>query len=94
MDRMVNNIRLVWKLACMFRTCNPIVKFSKYKFLNKLLNGVTLLKITQTVTWIQPYICVCVWERERERERDLNLNSPLWKNWVILVTHKALEDLT
>ena len=69
MDRMVNNIRLVWKLACMFRTCNPIVEFSKYKFLNKLLNGVTLLKITPTVTWIQPYICVCVCERERERER-------------------------
>ena len=38
--------------------------FSKY-----LLGGVTLLTVTLSVTWIQPYICVCVWERERERER-------------------------
>ena len=45
MNRMVNNIQLVWKLACMFkiyRTCNPMIKFSKYKFINKLLGGVTL----------------------------------------------------
>ena len=56
MDQMVNNIRLVWKLACMFktyRTYNLTVEFSKYKFINKLLGGVTLLKVTPGVTWIQ-----------------------------------------
>ena len=55
MDEMVNNIRLVWKLACMLkthRTCNPMVKFLKYEFNNKLLGGVTLLRVTPGVTYI------------------------------------------
>ena len=30
-----------------------MVGFSKYKFYNKLLGDVTLLKVTQGVTWIQ-----------------------------------------
>ena len=67
MDRMVNNIQLTWKLAWMLRTCNLMLKFSKYmlrtcrtynstlkfskyEFYNKLLGGVTLLKITLSVT--------------------------------------------
>ena len=29
-----------------YKTCNPMVKFSKYKFINKLLDGVTLLRVT------------------------------------------------
>ena len=48
MDRMVSNIQLAWKLAWMlrtYRTCNSTVEFSKYKFYNKLLGGVTLLPI-------------------------------------------------
>ena len=43
-DQMVNDIWLTRKLACMlrpYRTCNPIVGFSKYKFSNKLLGSVT-----------------------------------------------------
>ena len=28
-----------------FRTCNSTVRFSKYEFYNKLLDGVTLLKV-------------------------------------------------
>ena len=50
---MVNNIRLTWKLACMlrtYRTCNPIVRFPKYEYNNKLLCGVTLLKVILDVT--------------------------------------------
>ena len=50
---MVNNIRLVCKLVCMFRiyrTCNLTVQFLKYKFINKLLGCVTLLRITSGVT--------------------------------------------
>ena len=61
MDRMVNNIQLIWKLICMFRrykTCNPTMKFSKYKFINKLLGGVTLLRVTLGLTWIQPYMYI------------------------------------
>ena len=64
MDRMVNNIQLIWKLIYMFRTyriCNPTMKFSKYKFINKLLGGVggvTLLRVTPGLTWIQPYIYI------------------------------------
>ena len=54
MDRMVNYIQLAWKSTCMlktYRTCNSTVEFSKYKFYNKLLGGVTLLRITPCVTW-------------------------------------------
>ena len=29
-----------------YRTCNSIVGFSKYKFYNKLLGNVTLLRVT------------------------------------------------
>ena len=50
MDQMINNIRLTWKLACMLRTyktCDPMVRFSKCEFNNKLLGGVTLLRVTQ-----------------------------------------------
>ena len=58
---MVNNIWLIWKLACILRidrTCNSMVEFSKYEFNNKLLSGVTLFRVTLDVTWIQPiYIC-------------------------------------
>ena len=49
MDQMVNNIRLIWKLACTlrtYRTCNSTVRFSKYEFYNKLLSGVILYSVT------------------------------------------------
>ena len=44
---MVNYIWLAWQLACMlriYRTCNSTVGFSKYEFINKLLDSVTLFK--------------------------------------------------
>ena len=52
-DRMKNYIWLIWKLACMLRTywtCNSAVGFSKYEFYNKLLGGVTFLKVKPSVT--------------------------------------------
>ena len=55
--RMVNYIQLACKSACMlktYRTCNSTVGFLKYKFYNKLLGGVTLLRITPGITWTQP----------------------------------------
>ena len=59
MDHMVNNIRLAWKLACMlstYRICNLTVKFIKYEFNNKLLDDVTLLRVTPTLESISLYI--------------------------------------
>ena len=50
---MVNNIQLAWKLTYIlrtYRTCNSTVGFSKYKFYNKLLGDVTLLKVTPGAT--------------------------------------------
>ena len=57
MDRMVNYIWSSWKLAWIlrtYRTCNSTVRFSKYEFNNKLLGGVTLLRVILGVTWTQP----------------------------------------
>ena len=40
---MVNYIRLACTLR-LYRTCNPIVGFSKYEFNNKLLGDVTFFR--------------------------------------------------
>ena len=64
MNWMVNYIWLTWKLVCMlrtYRTCNSTVGFSKYKFNNKLLGGITLLRITPGVTWTQPSIYIYIY---------------------------------
>ena len=56
MDRIVNNIQLTWKFARIlktYKTCNSMVGFSKYEFYNKLLGGLTLLRVTLGVIWIQ-----------------------------------------
>ena len=70
MDRMVNYIRLAWKLVCMLRTyktCNSMVRFSKYEFNNKLLDGVTLLRVTLGVTWAQPiYIYIYIYYESQQ----------------------------
>ena len=53
-----------------YKTYNSTVRFSKYEFCNKLLSGVTLLRITPGVTWTQSiYIYIYIYI-ERERERD------------------------
>ena len=41
-----------------YKPSNPTVRFSKYKFNNKLLSGVTLFIVTLDVTWTQPYIYI------------------------------------
>ena len=59
MDQMVNYIWLARNLVCMLRIykkCNLIVGFSKYESNNKLLGGVTLLRLILSVTWAQSYI--------------------------------------
>ena len=49
-NRMVNYIWLTCLLRT-YKTCNSTVEFSKYEFNNKLLSGVTLLRIALSVTW-------------------------------------------
>ena len=39
-----------------YRTCNLMVGFSKYKFNNKLLGGVTFFRVTSGVTQTKSYI--------------------------------------
>ena len=59
MDWMVNYIWLAWKLTSMLRIdriYNSTIRFSKFEFNNKLLSGVTLLRIASDVTWTQLYI--------------------------------------
>ena len=34
-----------------YRKCDPTDGFSKYKFNNKLLDGVTFFRVTSSVTW-------------------------------------------
>ena len=52
-----------------------MVEFSKYKFINKLLDIVTLLRVISGVTWIQPlYIYIY-----NHLARDLKLQK--WINF-------------
>ena len=60
---MVNNIQLTWLLRT-YKTCNSMVRFSKYEFYNKLLGGVTLLRVTPCITWTQSiYIYIYIYVR-------------------------------
>ena len=49
MDRIVNDIQLTWILRT-YRTCNATMRLSKYKFYNKLVGGVTLLRVILGIT--------------------------------------------
>ena len=46
---MVNYIRLASMLRT-YRTCKPIIGFLKYEFNNKLLDGITLFRVTLYIT--------------------------------------------
>ena len=48
-DQIVNYIQLAYMLRT-YGKCNPTVRFSKYKFNNKLLVGVTFFRVTSSVT--------------------------------------------
>ena len=45
----------------MLRTYNLMVGFSKYEFYNKLLGGVTLLRVTSGVTWTQLSLSIYIY---------------------------------
>ena len=49
----VNNIRLVWILTYKLRTCNLMMRFSKYEFNKNLLGDIILLRvIIYYDTWV------------------------------------------
>ena len=54
-DQIVNYFWLAWMLRP-YRSCNPMVGFSKYEFNNKLLCDVIFFRVTPNVTETQPYI--------------------------------------
>ena len=57
MNQMVNYIRLACILRT-YKTYNSTIGFSKYEFNNKLLGGITLLRVTSSVTWTPIYIYI------------------------------------
>ena len=62
--QMVNYIQLAMKLAYMlrtYRTCNSMIKFSKYEFNNKLLSRVTFFSVTSGITWTNPIFLNSMW---------------------------------
>ena len=52
-----------------------MVEFSKYKFINKLLVGVTFLRVTSSITWTQPYIYIKVSKIPLKRSYKLLKNK-------------------
>ena len=48
-----------------YKTCNLTMRFSKYEFNNKLLGGVTLLRVTPSITWTQLYIYIYIYKLEK-----------------------------
>ena len=47
---------MAWKLVSMlktYRTYNSTMRFSKYELYNKLLVGVTLVRVTPDISWTQ-----------------------------------------
>ena len=58
---------MAWMLK-IYKTCKSTIRFLKYKFYNKLLGGVKLLRVTPGVTWTQPYIYI-------QNSEKIQLNS-------------------
>ena len=54
-DQIVNYFWLAWMLRP-YRTCNLMVGFLKYKFNNKLLDGITFFRVMSSVTQTKSYI--------------------------------------
>ena len=92
MDRMVNYIRLAWKLACILRIYNSMVGFSKYEFNNKLLCGIILLRVTLGVTWTQP-ICVCIAGRKKTKTRQQNTIQLYFNTFLTWATKHTIQQI-
>ena len=60
-----------------YRTCNSTMGFLKYEFYNKLLGGISLLRVTPSVIWTQPIYILFL-----KKKVVLNSqNSHFWRVW-------------
>ena len=71
-----------------YRICNSTVRFSKYKFYYKLLDGITFLRIIPGVAWTQHlyiyiYMCVCVYKLLREGGGDDFMTMTIKENLIL-----------
>ena len=67
-----------------YRTCNSTMGFSKYEFYNKLLGGISLLRVTPSVIWTQPiYINIYIYIYIIFKKRVVlnSQNSHFWRVW-------------
>ena len=88
---------MTWKLARMlktYKTCNLIVGFSKYEFYYKLLGGLTLLRVTPGVTWIQPYIYIHTFFLMYKYIITNMGTCPAIKQYLSALGSQALTDLS
>ena len=89
MDHMVNNIRLACILST-YRICYSTMRLLKYEFNNKLLGGITLLRITPSVTLslslsIYIYILYNVLRNLKMYDIKFSLNSLM--SWILIQIH-------
>ena len=89
MDHMVNNIRLACILST-YRICNSTMRLLKYEFNNKLLSGITLLRITSSVTLslslsLSIYILYNVLRNLKMYDIKFSLNSLM--SWILIQIH-------
>ena len=89
MDHMVNNIRLACILST-YRICNSTMRLLKYEFNNKLLGGITLLRITSSVTLslslsLYIYILYNVLRNLKMYDIKFSLNSLM--SWILIQIH-------
>ena len=63
-----------------YRTSNSTVWFSNFEFYEKLLGGVTLLRVTQNVTWTQPLLISSLkLKLKRNVKCNTNFKKVMWK---------------
>ena len=61
-----------------YRTCNSTMRFSKYEFYNKLLGGISLLRVTLSVIWTQPiYIYIYIYILFKKKKKLYSINKTL-----------------
>ena len=79
-----------------YRTCNSTMRFSKYEFYNKLLGGISLLRITLSMIWTQPiyiYIYILFKKKSCTQFTKLSLLKGLREIMINSLTFNLLEKL-
>ena len=60
-----------------------MIGFSKYEFNNKLLGGVTLLRVISGVTWTQPYLYIYIYIYMKKIKKIASNASNACQLWII-----------